>query len=212
MRHRGDRQGLEDAKLVQCECLVPAFLVLPGQVERLARVLPGLLAAARQTTDLAEPDDSEGTISQRTRTDTFADPLLQQCASLREVPLERRGITQARRNRLKPVRDAGGTTEGQALVQQPDGLLQVPLGEVQLAEAAMGDDRCGPSALQRGEAERLLPVAPALGEGPERAQRPRQPRAGKALRVRTRRARLPVRRLHAPLQQLGRPAEVALGR
>ena len=47
--------GLDDAKLVQRERLVPAFLLLPGQVERLARVLPGLLAASRQTTDLAEP-------------------------------------------------------------------------------------------------------------------------------------------------------------
>jgi hypothetical protein len=27
-----------------------------------------------------------------------------------------------------------------------------------------------PSAFQRGEAERLLPVAPALGEGPKLAQ------------------------------------------
>ena len=27
--------GLDDAKLVQCDCLVPAFLELPGQVERL---------------------------------------------------------------------------------------------------------------------------------------------------------------------------------
>jgi hypothetical protein len=35
--------GLADAKLVQRERLVPAFLELPGQVERLARVLPGLL-------------------------------------------------------------------------------------------------------------------------------------------------------------------------
>ena len=49
--------GMDDAKLVQRERLVPAFLLLPGQVERLARVLPGLLAASRQTTDLAEPCD-----------------------------------------------------------------------------------------------------------------------------------------------------------
>jgi hypothetical protein len=43
------------------------------------------------------------------------------------------------------------------------------LGEVQLAEAAVGNDRCRPSAFQYGEAERFLPVAPAFGEGPERA-------------------------------------------
>ena len=52
--------GLDDAKLVQRERLVPAFLLLPGQVERLAGVLPGLLAASRQTTDLAEPCDPAG--------------------------------------------------------------------------------------------------------------------------------------------------------
>jgi hypothetical protein len=39
--------GLDDAKLVQRERLAPAFLELPGQVERLARVLPGLLTASR---------------------------------------------------------------------------------------------------------------------------------------------------------------------
>ena len=52
--------GLDDAKLVQRERLVPAFLLLPGQVERLTGVLPGLLAASRQTTDLAEPGDPVG--------------------------------------------------------------------------------------------------------------------------------------------------------
>ena len=52
--------GLDNAKLVQCERLVPACLLLPGQVERLARVLPGLLAVSRQTTDLAEPCDPVG--------------------------------------------------------------------------------------------------------------------------------------------------------
>ena len=75
----------------------------------------------------------------------------------------------------------------------------------------MGNDRCSPSAFQRGEAERFLPVAPALGEGPERAQGPRQPRQGLDPQVCTGPTRLPVRRLHAPPQQLGRPAEVADG-
>ena len=46
--------GLDGAKLVQRERLVPAFLELPGQVERLVRMLPDLLAAIRQMTDLAE--------------------------------------------------------------------------------------------------------------------------------------------------------------
>ena len=44
----GGGVGLDNTKLVQRERLVPTFLVLQGQVERLARVLPGLLAASRQ--------------------------------------------------------------------------------------------------------------------------------------------------------------------
>ena len=66
-----------------------------------------------------------------------------------------------------------------------------------------------PRPVQRGQAERLLPVAPALGEGPELAQSPRQPRLGLDPLVCTGRASLPIRSLHAPPQQLGRPAEVA---
>ena len=92
-------------------------------------------------------------------------------------------------SQVEPV--AGGTTEGQALLQHLDGGLQVPLGEVQLAETTVGNDRCVPSAFPRGEAERLLPVAPALGEGPECAQGPRQPRPGLDPHVCTGRARLP---------------------
>ena len=62
---------MDNAKLVQRVRLVSAFLVLPGQVERLAGVLPGLLAASRQTTDLAEPCDPGGMTSQRARADSL---------------------------------------------------------------------------------------------------------------------------------------------
>ena len=148
---------------------------------------------------------------QRARAETFADRLLQQRPPLREAPLERSGRAQVRRDPSQPVPVAGGTTEGQALLQHPDGGLQVPLGEVQLAETTVGNDRCDPSAFQRGEAQRLLPVAPALGEGPELAQGIRQPRPGLDPHVCTGPARPPVRRLHAPPEQLGRPAEVADG-
>ena len=51
--------GMDDAKLVQGTRLVAAFLELPGQVERLARVLPGLIVASRKTTYLTEPYDPE---------------------------------------------------------------------------------------------------------------------------------------------------------
>jgi hypothetical protein len=62
---RGIGVGVGNAKLVQCARLVPAFLELPGQIERLARVLPGLRTASRQTTDLAELCEPEGITSQR---------------------------------------------------------------------------------------------------------------------------------------------------
>ena len=138
--------GMDGAKLVQRGRLVAAFLLLPGQVERLACVLPGLLAAPRQRPDLAEPCDPGGKTLQRARADTFVDRLLQQRAPLREAPLEYGGIAQARCDRSQLVPVAGGTTEGQTLIKHPDGMLQVPLGEVQVAEATMGDDRCLPSA------------------------------------------------------------------
>ena len=75
----------------------------------------------------------------------------------------------------------------------------------------MGNHRCLPSAFQRGEAERLLPVAPALGKGPERTQGPRQPRLGLEPHVCTEPVRLSVRRLHVVPQELSSPAEVADG-
>jgi len=68
--------GLDGAKLVQRERLVPALLELPGQVERLARVLPGLLTAFRQPIDLAEPYNPVGMTLQRAWADIFPDRLL----------------------------------------------------------------------------------------------------------------------------------------
>ena len=68
--------------------LVPACFLLPGQVERLARMLSGLLAASLQTTDLAQPCDRGGNVlyCHRARADTFAyrSPL-EQRVPLREV-------------------------------------------------------------------------------------------------------------------------------
>jgi hypothetical protein len=81
---------------VQRVRLVPACLLLQGQVERLVGVLPGLLGVSRQTTDLAEPCDPVGMTEQPACADTFADPRLQQRAPLGEAALECRGIAQAR--------------------------------------------------------------------------------------------------------------------
>ena len=81
--------GLDDAKLVQRTRLVPTGLLLPGQVECLACVLPGLFAVSCQTTHLAEPRHPVGI--PHARADTVADRLLQQRAPLREASLERLG-------------------------------------------------------------------------------------------------------------------------
>src|SRR5262245_42625492 len=115
---------MDGAQLVQRDHLIPAVFLLPGEVECPARVLPGLFDAARQTTDLAEPCDPIGSL-RPARMDSDADRLLQQRTPLREAPLECRGKTQARQDWSQPVQDAGGTTEGQALLQHLDGRLQV---------------------------------------------------------------------------------------
>ena len=86
-----------------------------------------------------------------------------------------------------------------------------PWARYRLPRREVGNDRCVPSACQCGEAEGLLPVARALGECSKRAQERRQPRPRSAPHVCTGRAGLPVRCLHVPPQELGRPAEVADG-
>ena len=53
---------MDGAKLVQRARLVPAFLLLPGQVEILARMLPRLIAASRKATDLTERQELVVTI------------------------------------------------------------------------------------------------------------------------------------------------------
>src|SRR6516164_60245 len=139
---------MDDGKLMQRKRLLPALLVLPCQIERLARMLPGLHAVSLQATDLAEQCDPVGLRSQRARAESFADRLFQQRAPLLEAPLERIGIAQARRNWSQQVPVAGGTTEGQALLQHPDGVLQIPFVEVQEAETGVDTDWCLPSACQ----------------------------------------------------------------
>ena len=79
-----------------------------------------------------------------------------------------------------------------------------------MAEAAVGNNRGEPAACPRGEAERFLPVMPAIREGPELAQGPRQPRPGLDP-FRYWASRGVVRCCDAPPQQLGRPPEVADG-
>ena len=79
--------GMKDAKLVQRVRFVLACLLLSGHVERLVRVLPGLFAASRQTTDLAEQCELAGMELQGACSDSFVAPFLQQQAPLREAAL-----------------------------------------------------------------------------------------------------------------------------
>ena len=135
----------------------------------------------------------------------FADPP-SSSARLREAPgAHRQSPGPPRSSQIVPV--AGGTTEGQARLQHPDGGLQVSLGEVQVAEA--------PWAMI-GAVPRPSTVARRSASSPWRRPSVKAPSALKVSashawddRASTGRPRLPVRRLHAPPQQLGRPAEVA---
>ena len=100
----------------------------------------------------------------RARAEPFAGPFPPQPPPLRAAPLERIGSAQGRHDPAQPCLVARGTTEDQAPLQHADGVRQVSLGEIQLTKTGVGNNRCLPSAVQRGEAERLLAVAPALGE------------------------------------------------
>jgi hypothetical protein len=64
------------------------YYELPGQVERLMGVMPGLSTASCQTTDFAEARDPAGLTLQPAGADTFADRLLQQRTPLHAASLE----------------------------------------------------------------------------------------------------------------------------
>ena len=78
--------GSDGAELVQCQRLLATGLLLPGYIERVARVLPGLSSASPQATPLAEPYPVDRTTD--TRAVIVADRLLQQRISFGETPLE----------------------------------------------------------------------------------------------------------------------------
>ena len=195
--------GLERA---HAECLgqgqgpSPACFLPLGEVEGLVGILPSLIAVSRQTTSLAEPCGPEGMILPTVDTEILRDPLFQQRASLREAPLEGIRRAQAGHDRREPVPGAGGTTEGQALLRRPDGGLQVPPGEVQETQTARGQR----SVIARGRRGWRGGAPPPRGASPRRKPRARSGSAsttpGLDPHARPGRARLPVRRRHAPPQ------------
>jgi hypothetical protein len=89
------------------------------------------------------------------------------------------------------------------------GLLALSLETADFTEPYEPDGMPEQRARVDAFADRLLPVAPALGEGPKRAQGPRQTRS--ALDACTGGVRLPVHSLDVPPQQFGCPDEVADG-
>jgi hypothetical protein len=77
--------GIDFAELAERVCLEPALPMLPGQVERLASVLPSLLHAPLEETDRAEPLDKEGWRVHH-HAETFPERLLQERAPLARRP------------------------------------------------------------------------------------------------------------------------------
>jgi hypothetical protein len=69
-------------------------------------VLPGFLAASRQTTHLAEPGDPAGLTCQLARADTYADRFLHKRTPLSTSPLERIGKAQGPGDRSQIVQVA----------------------------------------------------------------------------------------------------------
>src|SRR5262245_37243790 len=84
--------GVDGTELAECFRLEPTLPILLGQGECLACVLHGLINAACQETDRAEPCNIEGLTMQRTTAATFPKRLLQECSPLCEAAHERIGI------------------------------------------------------------------------------------------------------------------------
>ena len=131
--------GVDGAELAQRQRLVSTRLLLPGQVERLTGMLPGLIDASGEEIDRAElPEVGDMTAAQaRPCGDRPGAPPPGARGPRRGVPCGRTPNPGPQRWPLtRPF--AGGATEGQALLEHPDGRFQVPLGEVQAAEERAG--------------------------------------------------------------------------
>src|SRR5262249_8985587 len=103
----------------------------------------------------------------------------------------------------------GGATKSQTLLEYPDGSVEVALGEIQVAEAPVGNERFLPSSVLDSEAERLFPMASTLGELSERTQNKRQP-CPRVERYQARAIETPTRDcFHVPRKQSGCPGKVA---
>src|SRR5262245_21486858 len=70
--------GMDEAKLEQRERLVSTLPVLSSQVKRMTCVLPGLVMASRQETDLAESRQMVGVSVQRARVNIVPERVFQE--------------------------------------------------------------------------------------------------------------------------------------
>ena len=123
--------------------LVSTRLLLSGQVERLTGVLPGLVDASGEEIDYAELPKVAGiTPAQRACVEIVPARLLQECEALSKTSYLGVRLTQAPSDGSEHGLVVGGATEGQALLEHPNGRFQVPLSEVQGAETLAGVDRC----------------------------------------------------------------------
>src|SRR5215813_1796117 len=109
---RGVGVGMDGAELAERFRLEPALPELPAQGERLVHVLHGLITAACQETDRAEPRDIAGLSMQRAAAATFPERLLQERAPLGEATHECISIAKARRGPFACIPVVSGATEG----------------------------------------------------------------------------------------------------
>ena len=142
--------------------------------------------------------------------DIFADRLLQQRAPLREAPLERIGIAQARHDHSQTGAGGRRHDRGPGPAPTPGWRAPGPLGRgTGLPRRLWTTIGVAPRPSSVARRSASSPWRRPSAKAPSTLKVMRQPRLGLDPQVCTGHARRPVRRLHVPPQQLGRPAEVA---
>jgi hypothetical protein len=185
---------------------------LSGHVERLTGMLVGLVDASGEEIDYAELPKVAGiTPAQRARVEIVPARLLLENEALGKTSRVGVRLTQAPSNGTSDSLIVRGATEGHALLEHPDGCFQVPLSEVQTAEARANGDRDVPVPLfiPPGKAERLFPVASPFSKLPQHTQHLREPRLRGDASITHVARRATCQHLHVPPQHLGRTAVIA---
>src|SRR5262245_27243929 len=87
---RGVGVSMNSAKLAERQRLVSTLSILPSQVKRTVCMLPGLVVASCQKTDLAEPRHMIRMCVQRARADIVPERVFQEGEPLGDASRERR--------------------------------------------------------------------------------------------------------------------------